>query len=285
MAAQGRRGTLHDLLPGGLERFAVPVLRDARDPARRVLDPLELHHIQQMRRHWVHDPVPPPSPREQPPAPPGFRRWLQDKRRRRASEDEELFGPGPPDVPQGSRPFWRLLQDARQRSQRLHTDAMDLEGPGKFHDVRSAPKYTRQLAVDNPVGDFRSGDTAALKPTPRGDRQEEHDERPASSPSGPCRASPRGLVGVIFCSDRQVSTVKAESLDKVIRAEAMARRHGPEAAALGSGTTSDISHGPPGLRARDDAGQVARPLLERSLSLPGLERSLARLPRGRARFP
>jgi hypothetical protein len=269
MAAQGRRSTLHDLLPGGPARFAVPVLRDAHDPVRRVLDPLELYHSQQMRRHWIHDPDPEDAALREAGSQDSrlWRRLLQDKRRRRASEDEELYGTGE-NVPPGSRPFRRQLQDARQRSQRLHTDETDLEGPGKFHDVRSATRYTRQLVVDDPTSGFKSGDAAALKPTPRGDGQDEHDERPDLDfcfVTG--RAWQRGFVEVVFYSDRQVSAVKAERLAKISKAEVAARKRRFKAAAFGSSTTSDVSHGMPGLRPSGDAGRGAAP--GQSLSLPG----------------
>merc|ERR1719343_1195714 len=173
-----------------------------------------------MRGHWIHDP---------------------DPKDEAASQD--------------SRRWRRQLEDTRQRSQWLHTDETDLEGPGKFHDVRRATEYTRQLVVDDPMSGFRSGDTAALKPTPRGDRQEEHDGRPDLDfcfVTG--KAWRRGFVEVVFYSDRQVSAVKAERLAKISRAEVMARQHRFKAAALGSSTTADISHGVPGLRARGDAG-------------------------------
>ncbi|CAK0897621.1 unnamed protein product [Prorocentrum cordatum] len=268
MAVQGRRSTRHEWLPAGPEKFAVPVPRDAHDPVRRVLDPLELHHRQQMTRHWVHGPDLERAASEEPK---GWRRVLQEKRQRRASEDEELYGDIFEHVPPGSRPFQRQLQDARQRSRRLHSDQADLEGPGKFHDVRSATSYTRQLVMDDPLCGFRSGDTAALKPgggpASGGCHQDEHDRR---SDLDFCfvtgGAWQRGLVEVVFYSDRQLSVVKAERLARISKAEVTARKRLFKAAHSGFGTRSDTALGMPGLRAGDVAGHAR----ERSLSLPGI---------------
>lgn len=255
MAAQGRRSSWLVQLPGGCpQKVAVTVLRDALDPARRVRDPLEIHHRQQMRGHWVHDTIPVAPRRAQDQG--RWRRELQDAKLRRAKELSPTHNPID-DLSPNSRPFGRQLQDARLRSKRLHTDVTDLEGPGKFHEVRSAVQYTRELVLDDPMCGFQSGDTAVLRPgggaTPRGDCQKDDDDFCVIAGN----TGRAGFVEVIFHSDGQVAEVKVGRLAKIGRAEVMARKHRLKAAALGFGTLSDT-------------GQGARRSSRRSMSLPGI---------------
>jgi hypothetical protein len=115
------------------------------------------------------------------------------------------------------------LEETRQRSKRLHTDPLDLEGPGKFHEMRKLGAFTRELYMDDPMCGFKRGDIASVQP---GDNQEEYGDRALSDDF--CfvvgKGWERGYIEVKFYSDKQVAAVKAEHLVKLTKGEMMTRK-------------------------------------------------------------
>lgn len=177
------------------EGLSVAVPRNPVRPELRERDPVQLHHYQQMKTHWIHDFDP---------------------------ADAIPFD-GVDEAPLDSKSFGRQLEETRRRSKRLHTDPMDLDGPGKFHEMRKAVEYTRELDMDDPMGGFRTGDTAALKPE---GNEEEYFRNRADFDF--CvvvgKAWERGFIEVKFHSDNQVATVKPQHLVKIDRPDIMARK-------------------------------------------------------------
>jgi hypothetical protein len=204
-----KRGSANNQILARAVSFGVPVLRDPYFPNQRVRDPLEIYHRQQMKKHWIHDPPEKPACRRATPhGDSDEASQVSQDSRRPAGADEASF--------------LRQLQETRQRSQRLHTDPFDLEGPGKFHQIMNAKQYTRELSMDDPMCGFLRGDTVALQP--EGSREEFRGRADFDFGVVVGRAWEHGFVEVEFHSDRQVAAVKAEHLASIDRAETMARK-------------------------------------------------------------
>ncbi|CAK0828400.1 unnamed protein product [Prorocentrum cordatum] len=176
------------------EGLTVAIGRDPLHPEVRVRDPGEIHLRQQRKKHWIND----SGPDAKPPS-------------------------GVIEASQDSTSFLDHVEDARRRSKRLHTDPLDMEGPETFYETRKAMAYTRDLKIDDPMGGFKRGDTAALKLE---GGQEEHVSNRGDSDF--CvvlgKVWEPGHIEVKFYSDNQVAVVKPEHLVKIDRADVKARK-------------------------------------------------------------
>ncbi|CAK0812260.1 unnamed protein product, partial [Prorocentrum cordatum] len=106
MAVQVRRSILQSRLPGGVQKVAVPMVRDAHDPVRRVRDPLEIHHRQQMRTRGTGSTTPSPKP--------GWRSAPPSRTARWASPD----GGGASCRPCSSAARWSLMPSTARTTSR-----------------------------------------------------------------------------------------------------------------------------------------------------------------------